>query len=428
MNEIWSPHYRIYVERCLWVLVMQLQAAEGVAIPPEAIEDYQINGLNTPYDLARIAEIEFRTRHDLQARLEYFNEQVGHRYAHWGLTSCDVTENVSQTQIQAALHHVQFQTRRVLSLFESHIEATRDVLCVARTHNQPAQATLLGKRFASFADEILCGLGALQFARESQPCRGLSGAVGTGQDLISLLGSHEAYERVNAGFIEALGFKCRKVSGGQIYARSEDLQWVTSLQQVASGCINLARMVRLESAYPRMWESFDDGQVGSSAMPHKRNPIISERICGLGVVLYGYQTMLESLAGQQWYEGDVSDSVTRRIALSGIFQTVDAILENTARLLQDLDLSKDAYEAEFEDYRRALKTGELMSAALRNGANRDEAYRAIQDERYPPPGLTSEQVEQIIMAPVVLTEAALQIDEILALIKEVSNGALRKVD
>jgi adenylosuccinate lyase len=427
MNEVWSPYYRIYLERCLWVLVMQLQAAEGVEIPPEAIEDYQINGLSVPYDLVAIAKIEARTKHDLRARLEYFNEQVGHSYAHWGLTSCDITENVSLMQIQTSLDHVQSQTRRVLSLLEGHINATRDVLCVARTHNQPAQATLLGKRFASFADEMLCGMGALQFARESQPCRGLSGAVGTGQDLISLLGSHEAYERVNAGFIEALGFRCRKVSGGQIYARSEDLQWVTSLQQVVSGCLGLARLVRLESAYPRMWESFDDGQVGSSAMPHKRNPIISERICGLGVVLQGYQTMLEALPGQQWYEGDVSDSVTRRIALPGIFQTVDAILENTAHLLQDLDLSKDAYEAEFEDYRRACQTGEVLSAALRAGVDRDEAYRAIQDGRLIP-GFTEEQTRDIQNRVPELPEAQAQIDEILALIKEASEGALGKVD
>lgn len=429
MVAVWSPEYRIRLERDLWVLVMELQQNAGVAIPDEAIEAYKREAQIAP-DYAQTAEIESKTKHDLKARLDAFNQNAGYSYAHWGLTSCDITENATLLQVRHSLDLLMAQVRRVLFLLAGHIKATRDVVCVARTHNQPAQATLLGKRFASIADEIVSALGTLEFACSSLPCRGLIGAVGTAQDLVTLLGAQDKYERLNAEFISELGFGCRKASQGQIYSRSEDLFYVAALQAVASGCVNLARMVRLESGYPRMWESFGDGQVGSSAMPHKRNPIRSERICGLGVVLQGYATMITSTAGQQWYEGDVSDSVTRRVALPGLFQAADAILDNTAHLLRDLDLSRDAYEAEVVEYRTQLKTGELLATALRNGADREEAYRAIQEwvlggawERIP--GLTWEAVADIVGSDFELPEAQVQIDEVLQVIKEATSLADR---
>lgn len=427
INAIWSPEHRIRLERDLWVLVMELQQNAGVPIPEEAIKDYVAIARALPTNvLQQIAIIEQVTNHDLQARLSFFNKQAGHTYAHWGLTSCDITENATLLQVRHSIEYLMPQIRWVLSLLATHIEATRDIVCVARTHNQPAQATLLGKRFATVASELLSGLGTLDFANSAMPCRGLTGAVGTGQDLVTLLGSQETYARLNDAFVAELGFRVHNISQGQIYSRSEDLMWIAALQHIVAACVNLARMVRLESAEPRMWESFEDGQVGSSAMPHKRNPIRSERICGLGTVLQGYQTMLTSLAGQQWYEGDVSDSVTRRVALPGIFQTVDAVLDNTAHLLQDLDLSRDAYEAETEEWRRALRTGDVLSAALRNGANRDEVYRAVQDSRpFPPPGLTEEETYKIQRRPFELPEAQVQIDEVLAVIEEATSVANR---
>lgn len=426
MRSVWSPEYRIRMERDLWLLVMYLQSSAGVNIPDEAIEDYRaVADATTANTLAQIEEIERVTKHDLRARLEFFNKQAGHNYAHWGLTSCDITENATLLQIRNSIELVVAQVNRVLGLLSTHIEASRDVVCVARTHNQPAQATLLGKRFASIADELLSALGTVEFAYSSIPCRGLSGAVGTGQDLVTLLGSQDKFQSLNAAFIAELGFDCHRASQGQVYSRSEDLNWIASLQAVAAACTNLARLVRLESGYPRMWESFEEHQVGSSAMPHKRNPIRSERICGLGVVLRGYQLMLNSLAGQQWYEGDVSDSVTRRIALPGIFQTVDAILENTAQLLQDLDLSKDDYGAEVDEYQFEIRTGDLLNAALRNGADRDEVYQALQRREHgfrvadwAVPGLSEQEVVEIVRGKIELPEAQAQIDQVLTLIRE----------
>lgn len=427
MRTVWSPEYRIRMERELWVLVMELQANLGVLIPEEAIETYrEIAEAGLPPNVLRqIGTVEETTKHDLQARLAFFNRQAGHSYAHWGLTSCDITENATLLQIRNSLEWLMGQVRRVLTLLAGHIEATRDVVVAARTHNQPAQATLLGKRFATVADELLSALGTVEFAYSSLPCRGLTGAVGTAQDLVTLVGGQAEFQNLNADFIEGLGFKARKSSQGQIYSRSEDLLYTAAVQHVVAGCVNLARMVRLESAYPRMWENFDDGQVGSSAMPHKRNPIRSERICGLGMVLQGYATMITSTAGQQWYEGDVSDSVTRRVALPGLFMTADAVLDNTAQLLQGLDLSKDAYEAETTQWQRALRTGDVLSAALLAGADRSDAYRAIQDERIDGTGLTEQQVLKIMDKPFELPEAQAQIDEVLQLIKEANDRACR---
>lgn len=374
--RLWSPTRRVTIERDLWVLVMRLQNEAGVDIPTEAIDDYaRVSG---QVNLESIAEREKVTRHDLRARLEEFNDLAGWGYAHWGLTSCDITDNATQQQVRSSIRRIWGTTHTVLSLLQEHILATRDTPCVARTHNLPAQPTLLGKRFATVADELLNGMTAVRSLYEMQACRGLVGAVGTGQDLVTLLGGQEAYHKVNAGFIEYLGFNVRVGSVGQVYPRSEDATLCSALVGLLAAPANLARMVRLETGYGRMWEQFDDGQVGSSAMPHKRNSVISERVNSLHFVAQGYLGMLQSTSGQQWFEGDVSDSALRRIGLSGLFKAVDATLQSTVQLLERLDLSKQAYTDELSEEWDSINTGNLLSRGLRLGMDRDILYKRLQ--------------------------------------------------
>lgn len=381
MLALWSPERRVVLERELWVLVMRLQNAAGVDIPTEAIEAYE--RVAPQINLESIAAREFVTRHDLQARLEEFNDLAGYGYAHWGLTSCDITDNATQYQVRWGVQLVWESAHKVLELLKPHILACRDTPCVARTHNQPAQPTLLGKRFATIADEILNGLTSVRSLYEMQTSRGLAGAVGTGQDLLTLLGSQDSYEKVNLAFVDFLGYNTRVGSVGQVYPRSEDATLCSALVGLLAGPANLARMVRLETGYGRMWEMFDDGQVGSSAMPHKRNSVISERINGLHFVAQGYLGMLGATSGAQWFEGDVSDSVTRRIGLPGLFKAVDATLLATARLLERLDLSKQAYAEELEEQWDAVNTGTLLAHGLRLGMDRNKLYKRLQAGEVP---------------------------------------------
>lgn len=375
MRHVWSPEFRVAVEREIWILIMQLQAKAGIDIPEDAISDY-IQASDT-IDLDRIRDIEKETKHDLRARLVAFNEAAGHTYAHYGLTSCDITDNAVLDLIRESAGHLETKAQTVLSRLRDHIEASAELVCVARTHNQPAQLSTVGKRFATVADELLACLGRLSFERRAMACRGLGGAVGTGMDLATLLGSPEAYRVFNLEFAQGLGYHCLMGSTGQVSHRSEDAAVAAAAVSLTAACANLARMVRLETGYGRMWETQGDDQVGSSAMPHKRNSITAERINGLANIAKGYYSMLSSAMGETWLEGDVSDSVTRRVSLPGLFCAVDAALVNTIALLERLDLSKDAYRRDVNEWSFVVRSGEILAAAVKNGALRDEAYEAI---------------------------------------------------
>lgn len=409
IRSIWSAEQRVVVERRLWVLVMQLQADAGVDIPEKAIQSYERE--IELVDLAQIAELELTTRHDLRARLEAFNWNAGYNHAHWGLTSCDITDNATQIQIKLSVRHLFDLAKGVLTLLGAHIEATRDVICVARTHNLPAQPTLLAKRFASIADELMSAMATVRMMFDAMPCRGLVGAVGTAQDLVTLLGSRDSYTKLNETFIDALGFESRYLSTGQVYPRSDDATLCSALVGLLAAPANLARMVRLETGYGRMWEHFDDGQVGSSAMPHKRNSVIAERVNGLCSVAQGFNAMLGTTSGAQWFEGDVSDSVTRRIGLPGLFYALDATLDNTVELLARLELSKIEYREEALAASWQTRSGELLSVALRHGADRDQAYELIKTGPIP-----DEWANELTFD---LSEANDQVDRVLEVLTDV---------
>lgn len=433
MLEIWSPESRIHSERSLWAGIMRWQADHGVPIPDHAIRDYE--AVLAKADLVRIDDLEKITKHDLRARLQHFNEQAGHTYAHWGLTSCDITDNVTQILIRESLIHLITQSQRVLSWLTSHIAVSRDLICVARTHNQPAQPTLLGKRFATIADEFLVALGTVQWAAGALGFRGLVGAVGTGQDLVTLLGGPDDLESLNIRLRELLGFRCLYYSTGQIYPRSDDLAWAGAVDQLTAAPTNLARMVRLEAGYGRMWETFEEGQIGSSAMPHKRNPILSERICGLQLVVRGFEAMVRSISGTQWYEGDVADSVVRRVAISGLLKAVDAVLVNTIDLLAGLEVSPEGYRQDYYANSFNARSGEILAKAVLAGVDRDRAYSVLQkaksageihelDPQFP---LSLDQILEIVRFPPDLRAAEIQIDRVLNLARQaVTQHALRE--
>lgn len=429
MNSLWSPHHRVLIERTLWIHVMEQQARLGVPIPRKAISSYK--DVLFDGDLDQISEIERKTKHDLRARLEHFNDQAGYCYAHLGLTSCDITDNATLIQIKGGLESIRRQVLETFDLLAGHIQATRDTVCVARTHNQPAQFTLLGKRFATIADELFMADGALLLAINALPFRGMVGAVGTAEDLRCLLGEG-GVDQLNSALREKLRFQTYYHSTGQVYHRSDDLPWVSALKQVAAVAANLARLIRLESSSGRMWEHFEDGQVGSSAMPHKKNPINSERICGLQTVVYGFANMIETASWQQWYEGDVSDSITRRIAIPGVFQATDAILRSMVWVLRNLEISRAAVEEDVTDQWHNLKTSELLSTAIAQGHDRDNAYRVIREwasgghpvNKLDETGLSMETVTDVLESEPQLHEAQAQIQRVLNMIEEVRSHAL----
>jgi adenylosuccinate lyase len=379
MATMWSAEHKIVAERQLWLAVLRAQAELGVAVPDGAIEAYE--RVIDQVDLDSIAARERVTRHDVKARIEEFVALAGHEQIHKGMTSRDLTENVEQLQIRSSLQLVRHKALAVLARLARRAAEYDALVMAGRSHNVAAQATTLGKRFATVADELLAALHRLDELISRYPLRGIKGPVGTAQDMLDLLDGDDAkLAALEASIAAHLGFRRVLTSVGQVYPRSLDFDVVSALVQLAAAPSSLATTIRLMAGHELVTEGFRPGQVGSSAMPHKMNTRSAERINGFMVVLRGYASMIGELAGAQWNEGDVSCSVVRRVALSGGFFALDGLLETTLTVLDEFGAFPAVIERELDRYLPFLATTKVLMAAVRAGAGREQAHEAIKED------------------------------------------------
>ncbi|EST22657.1 adenylosuccinate lyase [Streptomycetaceae bacterium MP113-05] len=375
---LWSPEYKVTLERRLWLAVLRAQRDLGVDVPEGAVGDYEraLEQVN----LESIAARERVTRHDVKARIEEFNALAGHEQVHKGMTSRDLTENVEQLQVRLSLEHVRNRTVALLGRLGRLAGEHAELVMAGRSHNVAAQATTLGKRFATAADELLAAYERLEGLLGRYPLRGIKGPVGTAQDMLDLLGGDTTklaeLERRVAGH---LGFARAFTSVGQVYPRSLDYEVVTALVQLAGAPSSLAKTIRLMAGQELVTEGFKEGQVGSSAMPHKMNTRSCERVNGLTVILRGYASMAGELAGDQWNEGDVSCSVVRRVALPDAFFAFDGLLETFLTVLDEFGAFPAVVARELDRYLPFLATTKVLMGAVRAGVGRETAHETIKE-------------------------------------------------
>mgnify|MGYP001409106227 FL=1 len=378
MVDIWSTESRIVLERELWVAVLKAQKELGIEIEDQVIQDYEsvINSV----DLNSIREREKITRHDVKARLEEFSELAGHQHAHKGMTSRDLTENVEQLQIKKSLDLVLDLVVASLSRLGRLAVENSSLMLTGRTHNVAAQPTTLGKRFANTAEELINAYHKANFLFNNFPLRGLKGPVGTQQDLLDLFeGDNEKVSLIENRIAETLGFDEILDSVGQVYPRSMDFEVVSALVQISSAPSNFSKTVRLMAGHNLVSEGFQQGQVGSSAMPHKTNTRTSERINGLSLVLKGYLSMVGGLVGDQWNEGDVSCSVVRRVALPDSFFAIDGLFQSFITVLDEFGSFPAVIEKELLEELPYLSTTRLLMAAVQKGIGRETAHEIISE-------------------------------------------------
>ncbi|MFT4200949.1 adenylosuccinate lyase [Gordonia sp. (in: high G+C Gram-positive bacteria)] len=378
LADIWSPRTKIAAERRLWIAVMAAQRELGIDIPDGVIEDYE--RVVDQIDLDSIAAREKVTRHDVKARIEEFNDLAGHEHIHKGMTSRDLTENVEQLQILQSLRHVHAHGVAMLARITDRAVQYSDLVMAGRSHNVAAQATTLGKRFASAADELMIALQRLEELIARYPLRGIKGPMGTAQDMLDLLdGDAAKLSRLEGLVADHLGFASALTSVGQIYPRSLDHDVVSALVQTAAAPSSLATTIRLMAGHELVTEGFQPGQVGSSAMPHKMNTRSCERVNGLAVVLRGYGSMAAELAGSQWNEGDVFCSVVRRVALPDAFFAIDGLMETFLTVLAEFGAYPAVINNELDRYLPFLATTKVLMASVRAGVGRETAHEAIKE-------------------------------------------------
>ncbi|NKW02636.1 adenylosuccinate lyase [Rhodococcus hoagii] len=378
LKELWSPEHKIVLERQLWLAVLQAQAELGIDVPQEAVADYE--RVLHQVDLDSIAERERVTRHDVKARIEEFNALAGHEHVHKGMTSRDLTENVEQLQVLRSLEHVYDHGIAIAARLAERAAEYTGIVMAGRSHNVAAQATTLGKRFASAADEMLVGLTRVRELIDRYPLRGIKGPMGTAQDMLDLLGGDAAkLEQLEAKVAEHLGFAHVFTSVGQVYPRSLDHDVLSALVQLGAASSSMAHTIRLMAGHELVTEGFQPGQVGSSAMPHKMNTRSCERVNGLQVVLRGYASMASELAGAQWNEGDVFCSVVRRVALPDAFFAIDGQMETFLTVLAEFGAYPAVIENELTRYLPFLATTKVLMAAVRAGVGRETAHEVIKE-------------------------------------------------
>ena len=378
LSNIWSPEHKIILERKLWIAVMRAQKDLGVDIPSKAIDAYE--AVVEDVNLESIAERERVTRHDVKARIEEFNALAGYEHIHKGMTSRDLTENVEQLQIHTSLEIIRDKAIAVVSRIGRHAAEYQSLVMAGRSHNVAAQATTLGKRFATAGDEMLLAIERVEDLLARYPLRGIKGPMGTSQDMLDLMGgSEDKLASLETAIADYLGFHRIFNSVGQVYPRSLDFDAISALVELGAAPSSLATTIRLMAGNETVTEGFKEGQVGSSAMPHKMNARSCERVGGLQVILRGYLTMAADLAGQQWNEGDVFCSVVRRVALPDAFFALDGQFETFLTVLDEFGAFPAMIDRELERCLPFLATTRILMAAVRAGVGRETAHEVIKE-------------------------------------------------
>lgn len=373
-----SPQEKVIKERELWIAVMQAQKDLGLDIPQFNIDAYR--KVKDKVDLDSIRKRERKLRHDEKARLEEFNDLAGQQNAHEGLTSRDMSDNIEQMEIRDGLHIIRDRAVATLARLGRLALENSELVYAGRTHNAPAQPSLIGKLFSDSGEELLHGLNKVEALIENYPLRGIKGAMGTQTDQLQLFdGDGKKVEELEKRVAEFLGFKHLLGSVGQIYPRSLDHEVVSTLYQLVSGPANLALTMRLMAGNEQATEGFKEGQVGSSAMPHKMNARTAERIRGLKSVLAGHITMASAISGEQWYGGDVSDSSPRRVFIPDSFFATDGIFQSMLTVLDECGFYPAVINRELERYLPFLTTTRLLMTAVKSGVGREKAHSAIRD-------------------------------------------------
>ncbi len=368
MQAIWSDEGKL--ARWLEVELAALEGwAEVGAIPPEtAVEIRARAAVPTP---DRVAELEERTQHDLAAFVDAVAETLGAdgRWLHYGLTSSDVLDTALALQVRDAGALVLAGVRRGLDAVLVQAEEHRDTVTVGRTHGVHAEPTTFGVKLAGWAFELERDRERLEHAIEGMRVGKLAGAVGT------YGGGNPDVERIAC---ERLGL-VPEAAATQVVPRDRHAELLSALALCAASLERFATEIRhlARTEVGEVAEPFRRGQKGSSAMPHKRNPVVSERLCGLARTVRAAATVgLENVA--LWHERDISHSSAERIVLPDAFYALDYMLDRFEWLVRGLSVDADRMRRNLEASRGLVFSQRVLLALVEAGLSRDAAYRLVQ--------------------------------------------------
>lgn len=381
LRALWSEAHKHRLWRQIWVALAQTQAELGLVRPDQVAA---LEATAAQVDLVRTRQIEAELHHDLMAEVHAWGEQLPPSAAgivHLGATSMDIEDNADALRLRAALDLILQRLERVLGVLAQQVEARADHATMAFTHLQPAEPTTVGYRLAQYAWDLAQDLGDLRRTRAEVQGKGFKGAVGTSASYLQLLGGDlDALARFEAALMARLDLQPAPVST-QTAPRKQELRILNSLSCIGQSLYKLAADLRLLQSPPigEFAEPFGRRQVGSSAMPFKRNPILSENIDSLARLLAALPRVAWDNAAHSYLERTLDDSANRRSVLPEAFLLAEELLIKAERVLRGLRVDERASARLLAAYGPFAATERLLMELVRRGGNRQELHERIRE-------------------------------------------------
>lgn len=378
-QEEWSEDRKFRGWRQLWYEIAKAQQELGLPITEAAVAALS-KWASLPIDYARASAIEKDTRHDVMAHIKLLEEAApaAKGFIHLGCTSCDITDNAELIQLRESLDLLLGYGAAVLRVMGDRAREWRDLPVIGYTHGQPAQMITLGKRVAMWTQEILFAFRAIERQREVLPWRGLKGATGTQESFLALFhGDADKVLQLEKMVGSRLGFASTLTITGQTYSRLIDMQVLDALKLLASAAHKVATDIRLLCMLEELNEPFEKDQKGSSAMPHKRNPMRDERECALARHILALSGESGLTAALQWLERSLDDSAGRRIYLAESFLTADALLLLSQNVFSGLVVNRGVIKRRISEKLPFMAIDDILAILVNAGKDRQEAHECL---------------------------------------------------
>ncbi|RLW00099.1 hypothetical protein DV515_00009061 [Chloebia gouldiae] len=364
--------------RRLWLYLAQAEKSLGLSITDEQIQEMEANLDNIDFKMA--AEEEKKLRHDVMAHVHTFAHCCPKAAAiiHLGATSCYVGDNTDLIVLRDGFNLLLPKLARVISRLADFAEKYADMPTLGFTHYQPAQLTTVGKRCCLWIQDLCMDLQNLERARDDLRFRGVKGTTGTQASFLQLFeGDHSKVEELDRLVTEKAGFKRAYMVTGQTYSRKVDIGVLAVLASLGASIHKICTDIRLLANLKEIEEPFEKDQIGSSAMPYKRNPMRSERCCSLARHLMTLVMDPLQTAAVQWFERTLDDSANRRVCLAEAFLTADIILSTLQNVSEGLVVYPKVIERRIRQELPFMATENIIMAMVKAGGNRQDCHEKI---------------------------------------------------
>ena len=378
MQHIFSENFKFRTWRRLWIALARAEQALGLDITDEQIAEMEAHKDDIDYATAEARERE--VRHDVMAHVYAFGRQCpkAEPIIHLGATSCYVGDNTDVIILREASQLVLRKAAQVLRNLAAFAEQYKALPCLAYTHLQPAQLTTVGKRATLWMYELTQDIENLEFQLGRLRLLGSKGTTGTQASFMELFaGDEEKVCRLEQLIAEEMDFAACVPVSGQTYSRKVDAYFLSVLSGFAQSAYKFSNDLRLLQSFEEMEEPFEAHQIGSSAMPYKRNPMRSERISSLARYVIADSINPAMTAGTQWFERTLDDSANKRISVSEAFLAVDALLNIYINITQGLVVYDRVVTRRVMEKLPFMATENIMMESVKRGGNRQELHEAL---------------------------------------------------